>query len=64
MFDLHAFVLNTIIGMVGKEPEYKVRRYALGWLEKDVLTEEDLAAVETRFAEPAAQAPEEEAVTG
>ncbi|MDO4845282.1 MAG: hypothetical protein Q3977_01580 [Oscillospiraceae bacterium] len=61
MFSMHNFVFETILGMIGREPEYKVRQYALGWLEKDVLTEEDLAAVEARFAELAAeQATEEE----
>ena len=59
MFNMHDFVIKTIIGMVGKEPEYKVRQYALGWLEKDVLTEEDLAVVETRVAELAAQTADE-----
>ena len=60
MFSMHNFVFETILGMIGREPEYKVRQYALGWLEKDVLTEEDLAAVEARFAELAEeQAPEE-----
>lgn len=61
MFSMHNFVFETILGMIGREPEYKVRQYALGWLEKDVLTEEDLASVEARFAELAAeQATEEE----
>ena len=61
MFSMHNFVFETILGMIGREPEYKVRQYALGWLEKDVLAEEDLAAVEARFAELAAeQATEEE----
>lgn len=61
MFSMHNFVFETILGMIGREPEYKVRQYALGWLEKDVLTEDDLAAVEARFAELAAeQATEEE----
>lgn len=55
MFDLHKFVIETIIGMVGKEPEYKVRKYALSWMEKDVLTEEDLGALEARFTELAAE---------
>lgn len=59
MFDLHKFVMDTVTVMIGKEPEYKVRQYALGWLEKDVLTEEDLAVVETRFAELAAQTADE-----
>ena len=60
MFSMHNFVKETILGMVGNEPEYKVRKYALAWLEKDVLTAEDLADVEARFAELAAQNPEAE----
>lgn len=51
MFDLRKFVMDTICGMVGKEPDYKVRKYALGWLEKGVLVEEDLAVVEAHIAE-------------
>lgn len=60
MFDLRKFVMDTIAGMIGKEPEYKVRQYALGWLEKDVLTEEDLATVEEHIVEQtvASQEPE------
>ena len=61
MFSMHNFVFETILGMIGREPEYKVRQYALGWLEKDVLTEEDLAAVEARFAELAEEQTPEEA---
>jgi len=55
MFDFHKFVMDTICGMVGKVAEYKVRQYALGWLEKGILDETDLAAVEARFAELAAE---------
>lgn len=62
MFSMHNFVFETILSMIGKEPEYKVRQYALGWFEKAVLTEDDLAAVESRLAELAAeQAATEEA---
>lgn len=60
MFSMHNFVFETIVGMIGNEPEYKVRQYCLGWLEKDILTEDDLAAVEARLAElAAAEIPEE-----
>lgn len=51
MFDLSVFVMETIDAMIGKEPEHKVRQYALGWFEKNVLTEDDLAFVDTRYAE-------------
>ena len=50
MFNLHDFLMDTIHGMIGKEPEYKVRQYALGWLEKGVLTQDDLAAIEAEYA--------------
>lgn len=60
MFSMHNFVFETIVGMIGKEPEYKVRQYCLGWLEKNILSEDDLAAVESRFAEITAQQTAEE----
>ena len=64
MFNIHDFVFETILGMIGKEPEYKVRQYALGWFEKNVLTEDDLAYMETRYAElEAQQTPVEEEET-
>ena len=47
MFSLHDFVMNTLHGMVGHEPDYKVRQYALGWYDKAQLTAEDMASVET-----------------
>ena len=46
MFNLHDFVMNTLKGMVGHEPDYKVRQYALGWYDKAQLTAEDMAAIE------------------
>lgn len=62
MFNLHDFVMDTIHSMIGKEPEYKVRQYALGWFEREVLTEYDLSLVEGWLADHAAaqeQVPEE-----
>lgn len=46
MFDLHNFILETIKQMIHKEPDYKVRQYALGWYDKSILTEEDLTLIE------------------
>ncbi|MBE5877063.1 MAG: hypothetical protein E7290_09300 [Lachnospiraceae bacterium] len=46
MFSLREFVMKTIKGMIGEEPDYKVRKYALGWYEKEVLTEEDMIEIE------------------
>lgn len=54
MFNLHDFVMDTIHSMIGKEPEYKVRQYALGWFEREVLTEYDLSLVEGWLADQAA----------
>ena len=46
MFSLREFVMKTIKGMIGNEPDYKVRKYALGWYEKEVITEEDMVEIE------------------
>lgn len=49
MFNMHDFVMKTLRGMRKTEPEYKVRQYALSWFEKDVLTAEDLAEVDSWY---------------
>lgn len=46
MFDLRIFIMETIKGMIGNEPDYKVKKYALGWYDKEKLTEEDLAEID------------------
>jgi len=46
MFRLENFIMQAILGMIGREPDYKVREYALGWFTKSVLAESDLATVE------------------
>ena len=46
MFSLHDFVMETLFGMVGHEPDYKVRQYALGWYDKAQLTPEDMAKLD------------------
>lgn len=46
MFNLHDFVMDTLMGMVGHEPDYKVRQYALGWYDKAQLTPEDMAKLD------------------
>ena len=64
MFDLHDFVMTTLHGMVGQEPDYKVRQYALGWYDKAQLTSEDMAAIEeaiqAQYAQPEENKEEEE----
>ena len=46
MFRLEDFILRTIKGMVGNEPDYKVQEYALSWYNRGKLTEENLAEIE------------------
>ena len=43
---LRTFVRKTILGMIGEVAEYEVRRYALGWFDKGVLLDTDLADIE------------------
>lgn len=50
MFNLHDYVMKTLKGMVGNYPEFQVREYALNWYSKGVLTEADLAEVESWYA--------------
>lgn len=51
-FNLRNFVMKTLTSMkYGGEDEYKVMQYALKYYEKGVLTEEDLAEIESWFEE-------------
>lgn len=61
MFNINAFIMNTLKGMVGNYPEFQVREYALNWYGKGKLTEEDLATVESWFVEEAETVEETEA---
>lgn len=51
MFDVRAFIMKTILGMVGNYPDFQVREYALNWYENGKLTEEDLATISTKIEE-------------
>ena len=51
-FNLNEFVMKTLESMKnGGEDEYKIMQYALKYYEKDVLTEEDMATVQSWFEE-------------
>ena len=50
MYDLKTFVMKTLKEMAKNEAAYKVNRYALGWFEKEVLTVEDLAVIDSLTA--------------
>ena len=50
-FSLRAFLMKGFRSAVGKMADYQVRLNAAGWLEKGVLTEDDLAELEVLIEE-------------
>ena len=46
MFTLKEFIKKGLLNAVGKMADYQVILNAAGWLEKGVLTEEDLAEIQ------------------
>ena len=59
MFKIKDFVMKTLKGMIGNYPDFQVREYALNWYAKGVLTEEDLATIESILC-PVEEVTEEE----
>lgn len=61
---LRQYVMKTIKDMIDRVAEYQVRQYSLGWLEKQVLIEDDLMEIDRIYVEKAKQeeSTEEEAV--
>lgn len=51
MFSLREFVKNGLIKAVGQMADYQIILSAAGWLEKGVLLEEDLAAIQKAIDE-------------
>ena len=47
MFNLNNFIKKGLISAVGKMADYQIILNAAGWLEKGVLTEDDLAEINT-----------------
>ncbi len=45
MFSLSEFIKKGLLSAVGKMSDYKVILNAAGWLEKGVLSEDDLAEI-------------------
>ena len=75
MFNLGSFIKNGFIAAAGKMADYQIILNAAGWFEKGVLTESDLAEIQTAIdeknarleaeqlaAEEAAKAAESEAI--
>lgn len=50
MFNLHDFVIKTLSTMKNRLDEYQVRAYALSWYSKSVLTDEDLATIDSWYS--------------
>ena len=57
---LHNFVMNALKSSIGSMPVFWVMNNALGWLEKGVLTEPDLAELQALIDEKNAPEPEPE----
>ena len=49
MFSLSEFVKRGLLSAVGKMADYQVILNATGWYEKGVLSEDDLAEIDTRI---------------
>lgn len=47
MFNLREFIKSGFLKAVGKMADYQIILNAAGWLEKGVLTEDDLAEIQT-----------------
>lgn len=50
MFSMREFVKDGFLKAVGKMADYQIILNAAGWHEKGVLTEEDLAEIQTAIA--------------
>ena len=46
-FTLNGFIRRGLMAAVGRMADYQIILNAAGWLEKGVLTEEDLAKIQT-----------------
>lgn len=51
MFNLRNFIKKGLLDAVGKMADYQVILNATGWYEKQVLTMEDLAEINTKIDE-------------
>lgn len=63
-FNLREFIKKGLLNAVGHMADYQVILNAAGWHEKGVLTEEDLAEVQTLIDAKNAKPIEEEAFEG
>jgi hypothetical protein len=63
MFNLREYIKKGFIEAVGKMSDYQIILNSAGWMEKGVLTEEDLAEINAKIEAqyPIIDEPEEEA---
>ena len=54
MFNLRNFIKSGLIKAAGSMADYQIILNAAGWLEKGVLTEDDLAEIEAAIEEKSA----------
>ena len=47
MFSLREFIKGGFIQAIGNKPDYEIKLKSADWFAKGVLTEEDLAEIET-----------------
>ena len=51
MFDLRTYIKKGLLDAVGKMADYQVIMSSLGWMEKNVLTQDDLAEIQAAIEE-------------
>lgn len=51
MFNLHDFIFNALVDAIGKMADYQIALNAAAWMEKGVLTEDDLAGIAAAIEE-------------
>ena len=49
MFSLNAFIKKGLLDAVGKMADYQVILNSVGWMEKGVLSEDDLAEISAKI---------------
>ena len=64
MFNLGSFIKNGFIAAVGRMADYQIILNAAGWFEKGVLTETDLAEIQTVIDEKNARLEAERLAAG
>lgn len=61
-FSLHDFLMNGFRSAIGRQPDWKVYMNSVGWFEKGVLTEADLAEIQALIDAKNAPQPEPEII--